>query len=93
MSANRTGTLIDPRNWDSQKYWYRQGNAIAWWDRYTKSWTAFRVDAVGNQVTPARYYANAGQLVADQDCLAQLGSIPAPDWVCEAAFHYNGTEL
>lgn len=63
--ATRTGTLIDPRNYDADENWYRQGNRVAFWDKYTKHWICFDIDPrTLYQDSHADLYPNAPSLLA-----------------------------
>lgn len=73
-TENRNGSLIDRRNWDASNHWYRQGNVIAWYDRYTKLWTVYAITADGMQAGPAQYHHNWQCLVSTQGD----GAYPAP---------------
>lgn len=70
----RKGTVIDPRNWEPENFWFRQGNVIAWFDRHIKLWTVFAIDPVTlNQAGPADYFPNAASLAEYQGA----GAFPA----------------
>lgn len=69
----RKGTLIDPRNYEAENYWFRQGNVIAWYDRHIRLWTVFAIDCSGNQIGPADYHPNAASLADYQGA----GAYPA----------------
>ena len=70
----RTGTLIDPRNYSKEDYWYRVGDRIAWWDRHTRQWIAYYVESgTPYQRGPCDLYPNSATLIA---CEADKSS----DW-------------
>lgn len=60
----RKGSLIDPANYDAGENWYRQGNRIAWWDKYTRQWIAYTLDSRGHQTGSADLYPNSRTLLA-----------------------------
>lgn len=61
--STRTGTLIDPRNYEAEHHWYRQGNVIGWFDKRLKLWTVFAIDPVTLlQAGPTDYFPNAASL-------------------------------
>lgn len=64
FKQTRTGSLIDPRNYEGGENWYRHGNRVAFWDRYTKHWICYDIDAAGHQQGCADLYPNAGSLLA-----------------------------
>lgn len=84
--VSRTGTIIDRRNWDAENHWYQQGLAICWYDKHERSWTAYRIDPKGNQVTHAAYFANAEQVVANQEIYFNRISSPMYDIDSEGAW-------
>lgn len=72
--STRTGSLIDPRNYEQADHWYRQGNVIAWYDRYIKLWTVYAVTPEGHQAGPAQYAPHWSDVVREQG----QGAYPAP---------------
>lgn len=62
-NVKRSGSLIDRRNWVTEDSWYRVGQRIAWWDRYTRQWIAYTLDGNGYQDGTADYYRNSGGLL------------------------------
>ncbi len=64
--ATRKGTLIDPNNWVADKYWFRRGLRIAWYDRYQRLWTAYDIDADGHQQSAPDYAHDWQQFVLQE---------------------------
>ena len=69
-TPKRKGSIIDRRNYDASESWYRVGQRIAWWDRYTRTWIAYTLDAKGYQEGPADFYPNSGTLLQAEHCHA-----------------------
>lgn len=62
----RKGSILDRDNWDSSEQWYRQGQRIAWWDRYTRQWIAYTVCGKGYQEGAADFYPNMAALLTGE---------------------------
>lgn len=68
-TPKRKGSIIDRRNWVQADSWYRVGNRITWWDRYTRQWIAYWVTAdKGYQEGAADFYRNSGDLLRAEEC-------------------------
>ena len=67
-SPRKPGSIIDSRNYDASECWYRLGDRIAWWDRYTRQWIAYTVDHNGYQVGACDLYRNSGDLLRAECC-------------------------
>ena len=63
-SCMRKGSLLDRGNYSHKDYWYRLGNRIAWYDRYTKQWIAYSIDDDGHQVGCADFYHRIDDVLA-----------------------------
>jgi hypothetical protein len=63
-SCARAGSLIDTRNYIPADNWYRLGNRITWFDRYTRQWIAYTLDGDGYQLGSASYYPRIRELLA-----------------------------
>lgn len=66
----RKGSIIDRRNWVSADSWYRIGQRIAWWDKYTRQWIAYTLDHRGYQLGSADFYPNSRTLLHAEHCHA-----------------------
>ena len=66
-TPKRKGSLIDFGNWVSADSWYRVGNRIAWWDRYTRQWIAYTVCDKGYQQGAADFYPNQRELLLAEE--------------------------
>lgn len=66
----RKGSLIDRRNYVAADSWYRVGQRIAWWDRYTRQWIAYTLCSKGYQDGAADFYPNSGTLLRSEECHA-----------------------
>ena len=68
-TPKRKGSIIDRRNWVQADSWYRVGNRITWWDRYTRQWIAYWVTAdKGYQEGSADFYPNSDTLLRAEEC-------------------------
>jgi len=66
----RKGSIIDRRNWVGADSWYRVGQRIAWWDRYTRQWIAYTLDSAGMQEGACELYPNSTALLIGEECHA-----------------------
>ena len=67
-SPARKDSIIDKRNWVSKDSWYRMGQRIAWWDRYTRQWIAYTLDSNGYQDGACDLYRNQTDLLRAEHC-------------------------
>ena len=67
-TPKRKGSIIDRRNYSIADSWYRVGQRIAWWDRYTRQWIAYTLDAKGYQEGAADFYRNSSDLLRCEEC-------------------------
>ena len=66
----RKGSIIDPANYDRGEQWYRVGQRIAWWDKYTRQWIAYTLCGKGYQLGAADFYPNSRTLLHAEHCHA-----------------------
>lgn len=64
----RKGSIIDRRNYVASENWYRVGQRITWWDRYTRQWIAYSLCDKGYQEGHADYYRNSRDLLRMEEC-------------------------
>jgi len=67
-TPKRKGSIIDRRNWVDADSWYRVGQRIAWWDRYTRQWIVYSLCAKGYQDGAADFYRNSTDLLRMEEC-------------------------
>lgn len=59
MSSTITvGELLNKSNYVFAENWYKFKTRIAWFDKRSKNWITYVIDAEGHQVGEADYYAN-----------------------------------
>lgn len=70
ITLARIGTLLDPANRVPADKWYRVGNRVAWWDRYSRHWIVYYVEpGTPYQRGACDMYPNAESLI---ECEADI---------------------